>query len=224
MRVILIGGGETFDTLYYVARHLESKGYQLTIVTPYPDEAKTLSQRLEATVLLGNGSDPAVLEQAGARRADVVLSLTAHDPDNLVACQIAHRLYGVPRTVALTNDPDNESVFRRLGISTVFAPARIIGRLIEAQTSFEQIASLTAVAEGRVHVTEVVLQEDAPAVGKTVAELGIPYDCLVATILRGGEVIVPRGDQRLQVGDRLIVITLPESQGTAIRILTGGNG
>jgi len=69
----------------------------------------------------GDGSEPAVLEEAGARQADVLISLAPYDPDNLVACQIAQKLFGVPRTLALVNDPDNEAVFQQLGIADIDA-------------------------------------------------------------------------------------------------------
>jgi len=221
MKIILIGGGETIETIYFLARLFVRRNYQVTIVNPHPDEALMLSRRVKATVIVGEGSDPAVLQEAGARRADVVLSLTPHDPDNLVACQIAQKLYGVPRTLALVNDPDNEEVFRQLGIAEVFSATRVIGSLIEGQTVFDEIVHLFPAAEGRLHVTEVALDEHAPACGKTVLDLDLPQDSLVAAIIRDGQAIVPRGDSRLQGADRLILISVPENQEEVLRVLTG---
>lgn len=221
MRVILIGGGETIETVYFLAKLFCGRRYQVTVVNPYPAEAQMLSRQVEATVLLGDGSDPAVLEEAGARRADVVLSLTPYDPDNLVACQIAQRLYGVPRTLALVNDPDNEQVFRQLGITEVFSATRLIGSLIEGQTVFDEITELFPADEGRLRVTEVVLGQEAPAVGTVLRDLGLPEGCLVAAIIRNGQVVVPAGDDRLQEADRLIVIAQPESQEKVLQILAG---
>ena len=221
MRVILIGGGETIETIYFLAKLFAHRGYQLTIVNPYPAEAQMLSRRVKATVLVGDGSDPGVLEEAGARRADVVLSLTPYDPDNLVACQIAQRLYGVPRTLALVNDPDNEQVFRKLGISDVFSATRLLGSLIEGQTVFDEITELFAADEGRLRVTELVLAEGAPAVTRTVQDLGLPEGSLVAAIIRDSQVVVPGGEESLRVADRLIVIAQPELQETVLQLLAG---
>jgi trk system potassium uptake protein TrkA len=221
MRVLLIGGGETIETIYFLARLFAGRGYQVTIVNPHPSEAKMLSRQVNATVILGDGSDPAVLEEGGARRADVVLSLTPYDPDNLVACQIAQKMYGVPRTMALANDPENEAVFRQLGITEVFSATRVIGSLIEGQTVSDEITYLFPADEGRLNVTEVVLGEGAPAAGKTLQELVLPQDSLVACIIRDGQALVPRGENRLQVADRLLLITMPESQEELIRALAG---
>lgn len=221
MRVILIGGGETIETIYFLARLFASRGYRVTIVNPYRTEAEMLSRRVNATVIVGDGSDPTVLEEAGARRADVLLSLAPYDPDNLAACQVAQKLYGVPRTLALVNDPDNERIFRQLGITEVFSATRIIGSLIEGQTVFDEITHLFPAAEGQLHITEVVLGEEAPTVGKTLGELDLPSDSLVAAIIRGGQALVPAGEDRLGVADRLILIALPEKQEEILRTLTG---
>jgi trk system potassium uptake protein TrkA len=221
MRVILLGGGETVETIYFLARLFVRRRYDVTIVDPYPAEAQLLSRRVKATVLLGDGSDPAVLEEAGARQADLLLSLTPHDPDNLVACQVAQKLYGVPRTLALVNDPENEEVFRQLGITEVFSSTKVIGSLIEGRTVFDEITQLFPADEGRLYVTEVVLDRQAPVIGKTLEELDLPADSLVAAIIRDGQVVVPGGPDRLQVADRLIVIALPEHQEYILDALAG---
>lgn len=224
MRIILLGGGETIETVYYLARHFSGQGGQVTVLDPDPEEARMLSQRVKATVIRGDGSDPSALEQAGARRADVLIALAAYDPDNLVACQIAQQMFGVPRTMALVNDPENEAVFHQLGIDIVFSATKIIGMLISEHTAYEDIVQLIPVAGGRVHVTEVILPEGAPAADKPLKELDLPEGCLVATIVRHGKVIVPQGNDALKVADRLVLITLPENYERALLVITGDQG
>lgn len=221
MRVILLGGGETVEAIYFLARLFVRRGYDVTIVDPNPAEAQTLSRRVKATVLVGDGSDPVVLEEAGARQADLVLSLTPQDPDNLVTCQVAQKLYGVPRTLALVNDPENEEVFRKLGITEVFSSTKVIGSLIEGRTVFDEITHLFPADEGRRYVTEVVLDGDAPVIGHTLAEIELPPESLVVAIIRDGHVVVPAGEDRLQVADRLIAIALPEHQERLLLALAG---
>ncbi|MBN1661525.1 MAG: TrkA family potassium uptake protein [Anaerolineae bacterium] len=221
MRLILAGGGETIETIYFLARLFAARGYHVTVIDPNPEEARELARRVDATVILGDASDPTVLEDAGARRADVLLALAAYDPDNLVMCQVAHRLYGVPRTMALVNDPDNEEVFQKLGIDLVFSATRVIGSLIEEQTVFDEIVHLFPVAEGRLHVTELVLDEEAPAAGHTLRDLALPGNSLVAAVIRGTEMMVPGGETRLKVGDRLLLVMLPAVEEAALRLLTG---
>ncbi len=218
MRVILVGEGKI---LYFLARQFASKGHSTTIVTADQGQASVLSRRIKATVLHGDGSDPGVLEEAGARRADVVLALTARDQDNLAICQIARRMFRVPRTVGLVSDPENEEVFRKLGVSVAFSATQIIARIIEERAGFEEIASLIPVAEGKVTVSEVALRDESPVVERELQRIEFPEGALIGGIIRTGEVIVPRGNTRILAGDRLIVISQPACYDQVLRLLTG---
>ena len=218
MRIILIGGGKL---AYFLGKRFASKGYHLTIINHNSREATTLSQQLKATVILGEGSNARTLKEAGAYRANVVLSLTSQDQDNLIACQIAQKKYGVPRTIALVNDPENRAIFEKLGISVAFSATEIITSLIERQTSSEEITNLLPVAEGKVNVTEIAVTEDTPEIGKKLQELQLPTGTLIACILRKGEAIVPGGQTSLEAQDRLILVSQPDNHGQLMRILVG---
>ncbi len=218
MKIILIGQGKL---LYFLAKQFLSKGYDLTIINQDLPEATALSRQLKATVIKGDGSNLPLLKEAGAYQADVLLSLTSQDEDNLVACQIAKKLYGVPRTIALVNDPEHQQVFEQLGITVAFSPIKLLVNLLEQQTDFEQIKNLIPVAEGKVSVAEIALPRNSPAVGKTLAELDLPRGSLIGCILRGGQVIVPSGESRLLIADRLILICQPEHYSQFLRILIG---
>ena len=216
MRIILIGGGKL---AYFLARQFASKGYYLTVVNHDNQEAVTFSRTLKATVICGEGSNPDILSQAGAYQADIVLSLTTNDEDNLIACQIAQKEYGVPRTVALVNDPENRPIFEKLGISVAFSATEIIANSIEQQTSSDEIKNLLPVAEGKISVTEVALSETTTIANQTIDDLQLPTGTLIASILRQGNVIVPGGDTVLHIGDRLILISQPEYYGQLLRLL-----
>jgi trk system potassium uptake protein TrkA len=218
MRVILVGGG---PTVYFLARQFCRKQYHVTVINRNVDECREISDRIDALVVHGDGSSSPILEDAGARRADVVLALTHHDQDNLVICQTAQRMFGVPRTIALVNDPENEAIFHRLGVTIAFSATRVIANLLEEQTDFDEITSLIALDEGRITVGEVIIRADAPAAQKSIAELGLPVGVLIGSVIRGDEFIIPGGATHLQPGDRLILISRPEQHEDALRILVG---
>ncbi|MEC4984857.1 MAG: NAD-binding protein [Oscillatoria sp. PMC 1068.18] len=218
MRVILIGGGKL---VYFLAKQFAAKGYHLTIVTRKSETAISLSRKLKATVIVGEGSNPVTLKEAGGYRADALLALTAYDQDNLIACQIAQKKYGVPRTIALVNDPENKDIFEQLGVNVAFSATEIIASLLEQQAGSENIKNLLPVAAGRVNVTEIALEEESPVVGKNLQTINLPAGTLIACILRGEEVIVPRGQSVLKPQDRLILVSQPENYGELVRSLTG---
>ncbi len=219
MKILIIGGGRTVS---FLCDSFVSKGHCVTLINRDPAECQRLALVLSALVICGDGSDPGVLEEAGARGADAVFALTPHDPDNLIACQAAAIGFGVTRVVALANDPENVEVFEKLGVSA-FSTTRIIGSLVEQRTSLDWITNLLPIVEGRVNVTEIVLEASAPAAGKRLRDLTMPDNSLIAVVMRDGTPMVPRGNSDLKAGDRLVLITLPENHGTVLRMLAGVN-
>ncbi|MBN1140177.1 MAG: NAD-binding protein [Deltaproteobacteria bacterium] len=218
MRVIVVGSGKI---VYFLARQFVGRRYRVTVITADDGEARFLSRRLKATVLHGDGSDPRLLEAAGARRAEAVLALTAKDQDNLAVCQIARRLFKVPRTIGLVNDPQNEEIFRKLGVTIPFSATQILAGIIEERAGFEEISSLIPVAEGKVTVSEVALRHDAPVLGRTLQELEFPDGALLGGIIREGMVIIPKGNTPLLEGDRLILVSQPGCYERVLELLSG---
>jgi trk system potassium uptake protein TrkA len=217
MKVLIVGGGKP---LYFLSRNLTAKGYDVVIINRSREECVHLARRLSATVVCGDGSDTRILQDAGAMGADALLAITPNDQDNLIICQLAAIQFGVPRTVALANDPDNAEVFEKLGVSA-FSTTHIIGSLMEQRASLEQITNLLPVGEGRVNVTEIILDADAPVAGKLLKDIDLPKNALVAVVIREGEPIIPGGANRLLAGDRVVLITLPESHGPVLKAFTG---
>jgi trk system potassium uptake protein len=217
MKVIIVGGGKT---LYFLSRNFAAKGYEVVIINRNEKECVQLARQLSATVVCGDGSDVGILKEAGAMGADAVLAITPNDQDNLVICQLASLKFDVPRSVALANDPDNSEVFEKLGVSA-FSTTHIVGSLIEQRASLEQITNLLPVGEGRVNVTEIVLDADSPVAGKYLKEIDLPQNALVAVVIRDNLPIVPRGASDLQAGDRVILITMPENHGLVLKAFTG---
>lgn len=217
MKILIVGGGKT---LFFLCRNFAAKGYSVVIINRNREECIQLARQLTATVVCGDGSDAEVLRDAGAVGADAVLAITPNDQDNLVTCQLASIKFGVPRTIALANDPDNAEVFDKLGVSS-FSTTHIVGSLIEQRAALEQIINLLPVGEGKVNVTEVVLSETAPVAGKQLKDIVLPENALVAVVIRDNQPIVPRGANRLLTGDRIVLITLPENHGPVLKIITG---
>jgi trk/ktr system potassium uptake protein len=217
MKVLIVGGGKA---LYFLCRNFTAKGYETVIINRDRVECVQLARQLSALVVCGDGSDAAVLKEAGAMGADVVLAITPNDQDNLIICQLASIQFGVPRAIALANDPDNAEIFEKLGVAA-FSTTHIVGSLIEQRAALEQITNLLPVGEGRVNVTEIMLDADSPVAGKLLKDIALPENALVAVVIRDGRPIVPRGTNRLLAGDRLVLITLPENHGPVLKSFTG---
>lgn len=206
---------------YFLARTFQAKDHKVTIINRNREDCAWLARRSSATVVFGDGSNPKVLRDAGAETADAVLAAATRDEDNLVICQMADLKFHVPRVISVVNDPDNEQVFRQLGVSDVFPITLLLSSLIEQRVNSVGISSLIPVAEGKITVSEVRLNENSPAAGKNMSEIKMPENSLVACIVRENEAIVPRGTTVISPSDRLIVMSVPENHQAAMEALTG---
>lgn len=217
MKVIIIGKGKT---IYFLSRKFISQGHNVVIINQDKEECTQLARQLKARVICGDGNDSEILRDAGAMEADAVLAITPDDQDNLVICQLASIKFGVPKIIALANDPENAEIFEKLGV-TGFSITQIVGSLIEQRASLEQITNLLPVGEGRVNITEVIINDDSPVAGRLLKDIMLPENSLVAVVIRNDMPIVPRGSNELMSGDRIIIITLPENHGKVLKVLTG---
>jgi trk system potassium uptake protein len=218
MNVLLAGKGKL---VYFLCRAFLSKGHKVTIINDDRDECTWLARNVKATVVYGSWSDPRILDEAEGKTSDALVAITPNDQDNLAVCQLAEMSFHIPRKLALVNDPDNESIFTQLGITTVFSPVKILSNLIEQRFSFDEITCLLPVEEGKVNISTIILKDEFPVVGKTLSDIELPSDSLIAYIIREGVPLVPRGNTRLLAGDHAVVLTLPENHGKVLKTITG---
>ena len=203
MYAIIVGGGKIG---FYLSRTLLDNGHEVLLIEKDADRSRRLEEVLGDVVLHGDGTDIRILERSGIARADVIVAVTGHDEDNLVVCQIAKRKFGIRRVVARVNNPLNEDTFRMLGIDATVSSTRIIYNLLEEEVGSDSLVCLAALKHGRLEIVEVGLANDSPAAGKAVKDLRLPTDCVLMSVLRGDELVVPRGDTVLRGGDTVVAL------------------
>ncbi|GIW02177.1 TrkA family potassium uptake protein [Roseiflexus sp.] len=206
MNVLIVGGGKIGRNL---AMFLTAEGrHAITLVEKQEQVAHALMRILpDIRVIEGDGCDPSVLREAGAEFADAVAAVTGDDEDNLVIAVLCKREFRVGRVAARINNPKNAWLFtRRMGVDLPIDTAQTIGRGLEADINLGAIVQLTRLREGRISLIEFTVSPESSAVGKTVAALRLPPDCLLTAILRGDDVILPSGETVIQAGDQVIAL------------------
>jgi trk system potassium uptake protein TrkA len=163
-----------------------------------------------------------VLERAGIRDADAVAAVTGDDEDNLVVATLARAEFAVRRVVARVNNPRNAWLFTpEMGVDAALDQGDLMAKLIAEELSLDDMLILVKLRRGEVSLVEERLEADSPAAGKTVAGLALPAGCTLAAVIRGGEVLAPRGDTRLAAGDELIAVVRTAQQEQLGRLLRG---
>jgi trk system potassium uptake protein TrkA len=190
------------------AEALVEAGHEVTLIEIDDELAERLGNELRCKVLFGDACDPAVLEEAGVLKADVLVATTGDDEDNLVVALLARRQFDVPRVVARVNHAENEWLFTdRWGVDVAVSAATSLMSQIEEATASADTVELLELASAGVRVIETLITDRSRAAGLTLAEIPLPTGTIVATVVRGGEPKVPNGSFRLEAGDEVLVVS-----------------
>ena len=197
MNVIVVGCGRVGSQL---ATLLSVDGHNVTVIDKDSGSFRRLGTTFNGVTIRGLGFDEEILEEAGIRECDAFAAVTDLDNTNLMAAEVARKIFEVPHVVARLYNPQRERTYQQLDLDYV------CGTTLVAESLLDKIQS------GHGHhidtfgdVEIVVFKLAATAVGKTVAEIDIPGQIMVAIIARGKRTFIPTPDTKLQSGDVLRV-------------------
>ena len=218
MYIVIVGAGKIG---YFLAKRLCAGKNTVSIVDKDRSICEEIAKELGVLVIHGDGCDPRILEEAGVNRADVVAAVSGDDEDNLIICQLAKEKFHIRRTVGRVNNPDNEFTFSELGVDVPVDSTKIIAKIIEEEVSFSDFVNLMSFKRGKLAIVRVDLPTDSPAINKEVKDIKLPPDSVLVSIVRGEEVILPKGDTVLKPGDDVIALTLIGNEPQLLNSLIG---
>lgn len=206
MYIVIAGGGKIGS---YLAGVLLASGNEVAVIEETLATADRLSVQLEGRYLVihGDGCDSRYQEDAGIRQADVFVATTGQDDDNLVSCEIAQRVFNVPRCIARVNNPKNLRIFREVGIECV-SSTTLIANLIEEEALSGSMSVISALSHGNVRLQEVSIgrfRHGSDEEGVLVSDIPLPPGSLVVAVSSRGDVEVAGEDTVLRPGDAAIV-------------------
>ena len=222
MFILIVGGGKVGT---YLARALLAQEHEVVVVEKLARKAQMMANLLETDVtMVGDGCDPLVLEQAGIKRADIVVADTGDDEDNLVVCLIAKRRSRA-RCIARVNNPKNKTIFASLDREnpiTLVSSTEIILDAIHDQVNASDYAIITKLKDGDLDLVKLAIPSGSPADGKRIVDVGMPRSSIVVAVDRKGEdVLIPNGDTLLRAGDSVILMVKNESREDVRAALVG---
>jgi trk system potassium uptake protein TrkA len=206
MFVFIAGGGRTGAQL---AVQLISQNYQVRLIEHRRELLARLHHELPTEVIFeGMAADPSVLKQAGLEKANVLVACTNDDAMNLVLCYLARTLFNVTRTIARVNNPRNAWLFdSNFHVDEKLTQADIMAHLIQEEMSMGDMITLLKLRRGRYSLVEEKVPPGAKAIGVALKDLGLPDQCVIASIIREGQINLPRGNTTLMEGDEVLAIT-----------------
>lgn len=213
--VVIAGGSRTGQM---VAQALAGLDARVTLIERDRSRAGELAASLPwLHVLHGDATDLALLRAERVEEARYFLAVTGFDESNLMASLLAQEI-GVSNVVALVDRAETSHLWRRLGLMQVFSPRSLALDRIQEYIDNGYRANIVSLQSGAAQVIERTLHAASPAAGVTLAEMKPPRGIIVGTVVRGDKVFVPRGKDRLEAGDMVILFVQDEEMST-VRLL-----
>lgn len=206
MLVVIGGGGSTGTQL---AKLLLVQGHEVHVIENRPEHLVRLHKNLPTEVIFeGDPADPATLQHAGIERAHMLAACSSEDAQNLAMCFLAREKYRVPRNVSRITNPRNAWLFdSKFHVDAAVNQSEIMAAIIEEEMSPGSMMTLLKLHRGSYALVEQVVSKGAKADGIEVKDLPLPDNCVIAAILRNGEIVVPRGNTIILSGDEILAVT-----------------
>ena len=207
MYIVIAGGGKIGS---YLAGIMLKSGNEVAVIEQRLATADRLSVQLTGPYLVihGDGCDSKYQEDAGIRRADVFVATTGQDDDNLVSCEIAQRVFNVPRCIARVNSPKNLRIFHEVGIECV-SSTTLIANLIEEETLLGSVSVVSSLTHGNVMLNQVIvnlIKHHSTDAGVLASAIPLPPDSIIAAVASSDNVEVVNEDTVMFPGDKAIVV------------------
>jgi trk system potassium uptake protein len=210
MYIILVGGGKIG---YHLAKALLAEGHEILVIEKNRDRIEFICGELGSICLLGDGCEASTLAEAGTSRADMLISVTGDDEDNLVSCQVAKHKFKVPRTIARLSNPKNETLFRLLGIDVTVSSTDVIMESIEQEVPTHLLTHLLTIRDRGIELVEIRIPDGAKSLGKRIKDLDLPQGSVLALVIRREQKPqMVSQDTTLQAGDQIIALTPTASE------------
>ena len=194
-----------------LARRLEQMEFKVVLIEEDKELAQDASEELEnAIVIHGRVTDQALLEEEDIERISTFAAVTADHETNLVAGLLAKRL-GAGRAVVLVDNPALVDLVGQIGIDAIISPRVLLIGLTLQHIRGRRVRSVAQLLEDRIEIVEAEVEKGGKLASGPLSEIELPRGVLVAALRRKEQLLLPRGADRAQPGDRVLLITTTEN-------------
>ena len=211
-KVIICGGGRVS---YYLSTQLCKIGMQVKIIEIDEKKCENLCELLpKATVINGDATDHDLLIEEGIQDADALIALTGMDEENIIMSLFA-KSQGVSKIIVKVNEDRRARMIQEFGIDSIVsakaATADAILSYVRARRNSQgsaNVETMYQLVDGKVEALEFIVKSQTNYTGIPLKDLSLKVNNLIACIARKRKIIIPNGDDCIQVGDSVIIITM----------------
>jgi trk system potassium uptake protein TrkA len=223
LKVVIVGAGEVG---FHIASRLAREKKDVVVIDKSADAIRRVSDHIDVQGIIGSGSSPSVLNEAGIKEADIMLAVTNIDEVNLVACLITNLISPNTKKLARLRDSDYDQLhdsFRENApyIDTVINPEIEVVKTIDELMSVPGAIELNEFADGLVKLVGIKIDENTSVSGTKLADLHKIVEVkppLIAAMVRDEKLIIPTGEDILQIDDLIYFISEEEKLSDSLKV------
>ena len=206
MYIIIVGAGDIGTPLIDIATRA---GNEIVVIERDTQRADTIASEYDCMVLNADATTKETLDDAGAERADAIISTTDQDATNVMVCLLAKE-FEIPGITSVVHNAEHMNLFRQIGVNTIENPQQLIAGYLYRAVARPAIVDYMRIGD-EAEVFEITVTENAPIAGKTLTEAGkeeiLSDNVLIVAIEREGEdrPLTPRGNTHIKLNDLLTV-------------------
>lgn len=214
MKVIICGAGQVG---WQIARHLSGENNDVTVVDVSADLVRRATDSLDVQGIVGFASYPDILDRAGARDADMIIAATYSDEVNMVTCQVAHSIFGIPRKIARLRSASYQNaiysdLYRRehMPIDVMISPEKEVAEAALQRLAAPAAFDTESFMDGKAQLLGIALEEDCPVLNTPLRQLTDLFSTLRAIVVgvrRNGKLFTPTPEDQLFAKDQIYVFT-----------------
>jgi trk system potassium uptake protein TrkA len=210
-KVLIVGGSRI---AYYLSMQLQNMGITVKIIEINPQRCEVLAELLPKVLIInGDGTDIEVLQEESLEEADAFIALTDMDEENIILSMLA-KVKNTRKVITKIDRISFVDLLGDLGIDSVISPKkiaadRIVGyvRAMENSADSNNVEALHRIVGGKVEAMEFHIRSESAVKDKPLRDLNLKPNLLVASIVRGTQVMIPGGESVIQAGDAVVVVT-----------------
>jgi trk system potassium uptake protein TrkA len=210
MKIIIVGAGRIGKNL---SKSLAEEQNEVFVIEKNEKRAQSISEKLDVKVILGNGADPEILKKAEVEKADLVLAVTTSDETNLVVSHLAGSFGAKRRIARVRNTSLSQAIFdigyKEFQINEIINPELVAAQAIVKIIKAPGAHGVVDFANGKLLLCSFDVTEQSALLGQTIGEFrdeDFPWPFLIIAIIRDNEIIIPSGDTKLKIDDRIYVL------------------
>ncbi|MCQ2793836.1 MAG: NAD-binding protein [Bacilli bacterium] len=209
IHAIIVGGDRNAN---FIVKAFAKNHIPFVVVNEDPEVAKYLSQENHIDVFCSATNKLHTYQELDVKNYDLVVALEQDDIKNYIIVSLLKKHCKVKKAICTVNDPDNVSIFRDLGVDTPISSSYLLAQRIMNDSDIASVMKTLSLENDNIVITEVTIQKEYLVAGKQIKDIAFPEPANISCIYRSPNVIIPRGDTVLMVGDNLIICSTAKSQ------------